>query len=303
MIRNNNSQVKISVIINCFNGEKYLHETLISLIAQTYSNYEVIFWDNQSTDSSAKVYLSYEDNRFKYFLAEQHTSLSTARNLAVTKCSGDWIAFLDCDDLWKNDKLEKQVYLIERNKDAGLIYGQINTFSSNKYFNKSESKWSRKMLKYNSKTLLKKLPEGNIFDKLLLINFIPITSTLVRKEYLIQNNGMSSNLNIAEDYELFLNITKMSSAYAVQEVVAYYRIHENNLSISSFKKGYEECHLILEKYKDNKNATLGLNILNFKYSIWLINSKNFINNFKFILSSIRVNVIIILLKIKFSRII
>ena len=84
----------VSIIINCFNGEKYLREAINSVIAQSYENWEIIFWDNKSTDKSAKIFQSYNDKRLRYFLAPFHTELLyEARNYALEKTAGDFIAF------------------------------------------------------------------------------------------------------------------------------------------------------------------------------------------------------------------
>ena len=94
----------VSVIMNCYNGEKYLTDSLNSLLSQNYRNWELIFWDNISTDNSKKIFESYNDKRFKYYLAPKHEILYKARNLAIKKTSGDYIAFLDTDDIWSKDK-------------------------------------------------------------------------------------------------------------------------------------------------------------------------------------------------------
>ena len=108
-------QSLVSVIINCFNGEKYLRQALDSVIAQTYKNWEIIFWDNQSTDKSAEIFKSYKDKRLKYNLASSHTKiLYKARNFALKKTNGDFISFLDVDDLWLPEKLEKQLFFFAR---------------------------------------------------------------------------------------------------------------------------------------------------------------------------------------------
>ena len=118
-------QSLVSIIINCFNGEEYLREALESVISQTYKNWEIIFWDNQSTDTSAKIFKNYQDNRLKYYLASSHTKiLYEARNYALKKATGDFIAFLDADDYWLPDKLEKQMPLFNDPK-VGLVYGNL----------------------------------------------------------------------------------------------------------------------------------------------------------------------------------
>ena len=88
-----NNQPLVSIIMNCFNGEKYLKFSLESVINQTYKNWELIFWDNKSKDNSAEIFKSFNDKRFKYFYADEHTSLYKARNLAIQKSQGDFISF------------------------------------------------------------------------------------------------------------------------------------------------------------------------------------------------------------------
>ena len=99
----------VSVIMNCFNGEKYLQDSINSVLNQTYRNLELIFWDNQSNDRSAEYVKSYDDPRIKYFYAPKHTLLYEARNHAIEKSIGEYIAILDVDDWWEVNKLELQL--------------------------------------------------------------------------------------------------------------------------------------------------------------------------------------------------
>jgi len=96
---------KISIIINCYNGAKYLAKTLISVKNQTYKNFEVIFWDNGSTDDSKKILERYKDKRFKYFFDKNKKNLYHSRYLAFKKTTGKYIAFIDTDDFWLKKKL------------------------------------------------------------------------------------------------------------------------------------------------------------------------------------------------------
>ena len=75
--------------MNCFNGETYLHKCIESVLFQTYENWEIIFWDNKSKDKSAEIFKSYNDKRFKYFYAKEHTSLYKDRNLAIKESNGE----------------------------------------------------------------------------------------------------------------------------------------------------------------------------------------------------------------------
>ena len=105
----NKKEPLVSIIMNCYNGETYLNASLESVLSQTYKNWELIFWDNHSTDSSAKIFKNYKDKRFVYLFANEHTTLYKARNLAIEKTKGDFISFLDVDDLWNKNKLELQM--------------------------------------------------------------------------------------------------------------------------------------------------------------------------------------------------
>ena len=115
------TQPLVSVIMNCYNGAQYLEESIQSVISQTYDNWELIFWDNKSEDKSSEIFKKYQGKRFKYFYANKHTSLYEARNLAIQKSTGDFISFLDTDDLWEKQKLEKQMYYFN-DQSIGVVY-------------------------------------------------------------------------------------------------------------------------------------------------------------------------------------
>ena len=146
---NNNSLV--SIIMNCYNSEQYLKEAIDSIYSQTYQNWEIIFWDNASTDSSANIVKDY-DKRIKYYLAPKTTPLGEARNFALEKVSGEYIAFLDCDDVYSPDKLQKQVKLMH-NKNYAMCYGSVIII------NERGEEIKRNVVKNKS---------GNIFSNLLM---------------------------------------------------------------------------------------------------------------------------------------
>src|SRR5713226_6082724 len=104
--------------MNIRDGADYLHDALDSVMAQTFMDWELIVWDDRSTDNSAAIVAEYQDARIRYFLSEEDTGLGRARHLAVDQAEGDWLAFLDQDDIWLPDKLAKQVALIGTNNDG-----------------------------------------------------------------------------------------------------------------------------------------------------------------------------------------
>ena len=99
----------ISVIINCYNGEKFIKQCIDSVRNQNYKNWEIIFWDNLSSDKSRYIFLKYKDKRLKYFKSYKHTTLYKARNLAIKKAKGFVVTFLDIDDIWPKNKLSLQI--------------------------------------------------------------------------------------------------------------------------------------------------------------------------------------------------
>ena len=90
-----NNFPKVSIIMNCLNGEKFLRDSLKSVLNQTYKNWELIFWDNLSIDNSKKILKNFKEDRFKYFCSDTFLSLYKARNNAIQKCAGEYIFFLD----------------------------------------------------------------------------------------------------------------------------------------------------------------------------------------------------------------
>ena len=104
----------VSIVVNCFNGEKFLKKSINSIINQTYKNWEIIFWDNNSTDNSSVEIKSFKDKRIKYFKSSKFNTLYKSRNLAIKRTKGDLICFLDTDDLWKKNKLKDQVHIMKK---------------------------------------------------------------------------------------------------------------------------------------------------------------------------------------------
>ena len=105
----------ISIVMPCYNAEKFISYTIETVLSQTYKNWELLIVDDKSTDNSLKVISTYNDNRIKVFPLSQKGYTHGARNFALDKATGNFIAFLDSDDLWMRDKLEKQINFMTKN--------------------------------------------------------------------------------------------------------------------------------------------------------------------------------------------
>ena len=234
----------VSIVMNCYNGEKFLREAINSIYNQTYQNWEIIFWDNASTDSSANIALTYND-KLKYNKAKSKTSLGRARFLAVGEASGEYLAFLDCDDLWHEKKLEKQIDKIMNSQDVGLVYCKTNIISD-----KGEI-----INKYSTK---KPLLEGDIFSNLAKHDFIPFVSALVPLKIYHECGGFPDSFENSTDYYLFLSIAYRYRVLAIQEPCCDYRIHSNNLSHQQQVLGALESIKAVSKFLPDLRAHNGL---------------------------------------------
>ena len=218
----------ISVIINCYNGEKYLTKAINSVLKQSYKNLEIIFWDNFSEDKSKKILNSFKDKRIKYYKSKKFTKLYEARNLAIKKAKGEFIAFLDVDDFWSPLKLEKQIKIFYANKKLTLVYSDCFIIR-----NKNQSK------KIFANT---KLPTGKITQNLLNFYRLPILTVLIKKKA-FRYKKFNKNYDIIGDFDFFVNLSLKSVIGCAQEPLAHYRIHKNNISrtkLSLFIKELED---------------------------------------------------------------
>ena len=206
---------KVSVIVPAYDSAKYLAETVHSVLDQSYDNYEVIVVDDGSNDGTLGVARSFEP-RIKV-LAQPNGGPASARNLAIRNSRGDYIAFLDSDDLWMKDKLEKQIALLEKNSTVGLAYGEALMFAGN-----------NGEIKIKDKIGFTLEPS---FRSLLFGDYIP-NSTVVIRRRCIDKVGLlneSRDLIGVEDYEYWMRVAKHFTMVGIPRPLAYYRIREGNL--------------------------------------------------------------------------
>ena len=260
-----NNTPLISIIVNCFNGEKYLRKALQSIIDQTYQNWEVILWDNKSTDNSKKIFLDYKEKRFKYFFSGKHAPLYKARNQAIEVSKGEIIAFLDTDDWWYKKKLEKQVALFS-DDSIGLVYSNCNLF----YEDSNKVKLFKKK-KLNSKYITKKLFKS--YD-------VGILTVLIRRSAYNDMLGFNSKYTIIGDFDLVIRLSCCWKFACIQEPLAYYRIHNQNFSSIS---GSLEVNELEDWLLDNNiitNRHLKSYLPFVKQRIFYLKTINLINNKK-----------------------
>lgn len=207
-------QPLISVVMNCYNGEKFLRKAIESVIGQGWTNWELIFWDNQSTDRSAEIFRSYDDPRLKYFYAPTHTYLYEARNYALEKARGDFYAFLDVDDWWAADKLEKQMPLFG-DPQVGVVCG--NYWVTNELKNRN---WVART---------RPAPQGWVLPDLLQDYFVGLLTLMVRKSAVdVLDRPFDPRYHVIGDLDLVVRLSAKWKLAYVHDAIAYYRIHGSN---------------------------------------------------------------------------
>jgi len=190
---------KVSVIIPTIKGrEKLLEKAVESVLGQTYTDFEIIVVSNSN------LMLSLNDDRIHIYKLPG-SNVSQARNFGIKISNGDIIAFLDDDDIWLPEKLEKQLELIKKGYD--LVYSD--------YFEKYPD---GKKVRKRTKILC-----GNVYNELKQRNFIPTSSVVVRKDVIDEVGGFDENLSYAEDWDLWLRIAKTHKVCGINEPLFIYR--------------------------------------------------------------------------------
>lgn len=207
----------VSIITPAYNAAAYIAETIESVLAQTYQNWEMLIVNDCSKDNTAEIVQSYaaKDKRIKLINLKQNSGAAIARNAAIQNAKGRYIAFLDSDDLWKKEKLQKQLNFMQQN-------GYAFTFTGYEHFKETKENIQNKV----------QIPKSLNYQQALKGNKIGcLTVMLDRKQ--IANIHFTTQKH--EDYILLLNILKHGiTAYGIQERLALYRTG-NSKSISGNK--------------------------------------------------------------------
>jgi glycosyltransferase involved in cell wall biosynthesis len=223
----------VSIIMNCFNSDKYLKEAIDSIYAQTYDNWEIIFWDNGSTDNSSSIANSY-DERLKYFFSEKTTPLGEARNLALREANGDYIAFLDCDDLYLPDKIQIQLAAMQASR-AVLSYGSWIEINE-----EGEQKNAFRLRQYN----------GDVFERLMIKYNVNFQTLIIQRNFLEKNKiNFDTKLQFSPDLKLVMEISYISSKVVVlDEFLVKYRVHGSSMSSRYRQDKYDNLDSIMSYF-------------------------------------------------------
>ena len=209
----------VSVIIPVYNAEKYLDRTLNSIFMQTYKNYEIVLVDDQSNDNSAHIISKYKEihPEIFYYLQPENKGAGYARNKALELAKGQYVAFLDSDDLWKPDKLEKQIQLL-KDKNGEFCFTAIEMIDGEDKIIKSK----------------RKVKEEIDYIFLLSNTMIPTSSVLVDR---CKSGDFRMHIRRGgQDYATWLALLRDgTTAYGIDEALVSYRIDGQSLSSNKLK--------------------------------------------------------------------
>lgn len=201
----------VSIIIPCYNSEKYISETLSCILSQTYKKIEVIIIDDGSTDNSVEQITNYISTLSNFKLITQNNfGVSAARKNAIKYAIGKYIVCLDSDDLIAENYIEKCVNFLEENRDFSIVYSKA------RFFDKVNKSWE--------------LPKFDL-KSFLMENCIFVTA-MFRKEDYLKVDGFDPNLKMLEDWDMFISIIKNGGkVYRIDEELFFYRQRKNSSSI------------------------------------------------------------------------
>lgn len=210
---------EISVIIPAYNSEETIVQTIKTVIRQTFHDFELIVIDDGSKDKTPELVHSIKDDRIKLFSYE-NGGLPTARNRGMTHSNGEFIAFLDADDLWTPDKLELQLAALKQSSEAGLAYSWTYFMDINE---RGEAVTLLPSPSYSF--------EGDVYEKLLVSDFIHSGSnTLIRRQTLDSVGNFDSTLKSCEDWDYWLRVAASWHFVVVPKHQVFYRRSPNSMS-------------------------------------------------------------------------
>lgn len=229
----------VSIIMPSYNTAKYIEKSINSILNQTYDNWELIIVDDCSTDDSDKIISNFlNDKRIKYFKNSKNSGAAVSRNKALREAKGKWIAFLDSDDLWAEEKLYKQLkFMIDNKYD----------FSYTNYFEINEDDKKNGIFVTGPKKI----------TKVKMYNYCwPGCLTVM---YNAENIGLIQIANIKKnnDYAMWLKICKKANCYLLNENLAYYRKRSGSISNTNYLE-LIKWHYKLFRKIDNKNPLMSI---------------------------------------------
>ncbi len=266
------NQKKVTIVVPSFNYGSFLNDAIASVVNQNYTNWECLIIDDGSTDNTKEIIQSFldADSRIRYIRNNRNEGRSIARNIGIEHASGEYIQFLDADDILDSKKLEKQIQIFAKNQDLDIVYSNFEFFRNDSQFEFIPKKSTRRL----------SIKDDALYD--FIFNWgkeliIPIHCPLYKIKFLKENQICFENrVEVKEDWLFWLKLLiNGANIFFYDEVLAFYRKHEKSTvhnpqimfrdSIKAIILGYE---IIPDKYK-NEYLTEKANYLSASYDVLL----------------------------------
>jgi glycosyltransferase involved in cell wall biosynthesis len=259
----NGKSPKISIVMASYNYEKYIAEAIESVLNQTVSNFELIIIDDASKDNSKEIIKEYakKDDRVFYLLHEKNKGLYETSNEGLSLCRGEYIAFIDSDDIWEKNKLIKQLDIFEEKQSVEVIYTDAETVDekSQPLFVRFSQKYCAPTIMYVVLKLFKEffhfyLPElganrsGNIFPYLLRSNWICKSSAIFRTKHL-RNVRFRKDLKLLNDWIFWLDLASKYEFYYIPNSLTRYRIQQTSMTSVSASTAWDKDLNLVDKIR------------------------------------------------------
>ena len=229
---------KVSVIMAAYNASKYISDAINSVMAQLYQDWELIVVDDGSTDNTFEIVIDFMQRDFRItYLKTSHRGVCFARNAAIAKASGEWIAILDADDIWLPEKLEKQMIAAEMNHHVVAWGSYVQHLSSTGQILSLQKQGTTSVEEY---------------DKLVAAGEIPflVHSTLIVKKSVLDSIGVyDPSFPVSQDFELLSRIIFQGIVLAIPEPLVFYRIHKSSASMSKFFTQQKYLRWVLARHR------------------------------------------------------
>jgi len=236
--------MKIDVIIPTFNRVLTLKRAIDSVLNQTYQNFHLYIIDDGSTDETEQLLKEYLSCSNVSIFKQENRGVSAARNYGLSLSNAPWVSFLDSDDEWLPEKLDKQVEVIKSNESAVLVHG--------------EELWIRNGKRVNPKKIHKKFG-GEIFERCLALCLISPSAVMIKRSVLHEMKNFDEDFIVCEDYDLWLKITSLYPVEFISDpIIVKYGGHEDQLSAKFFAMDYwriKSMNNILENREFSKERS------------------------------------------------
>lgn len=226
---------RVSVIMPAFNREKYIAESIESVLEQTFKDFELIVIDDGSTDTTLTVAETFaSDPRVQIVRNEKHLGIAGTRNRALELARGEYIAPLDSDDVWLDrEKLAKQIAYLDSHPECGLVGGAIRHIDT-----------AGKTLK----TVVFEQTDADLRNNILQHNPFPQSTLMYRKKAILEAGAYSTEYQVCDDYNLWLAVGTKNSLANFPDVFTGYRIHDGNITRTKRLTAAREILDIVKSY-------------------------------------------------------